>query len=197
MSLSKIQQRASIAIAAAVISCIPASSQLVAASPATTSPTVTYTASGTFAATPVSGTDLYKLAGQPFTISVVASESLQPAKSGPTWAQYKKLKMTATVQSGLLPTPFPISSSTTSIELAYGNKSYDVFALFAPIKVLGAQINITAMITMPKGTLTNAMIAPFKGPVTMTPSSAAVSYADGTNGTTKLGLSGSLTATAK
>jgi hypothetical protein len=190
MILSKVHAT-TIAIAAAVITCFPASTKLEAAT------TITYTASGTFASPQVSGSDLYKLAGEPFTITITASESLTPTKSGKTYAEYTKLKMTGTVQSGLVPTPFTLSSSTTSMELAFGNKSYDVFALFAPIKVLGQTITILAKIQMPVGTITSAAIGPFKGPVTMTPATATVTYSytsGSTTNSTTLGLNGTLTA---
>jgi uncharacterized protein (TIGR03437 family) len=168
--------------------------KLAAASPATTAPNVTYTASGTFAATPTSGNDLFKLAGQPFSITVVANEALAPAKHGATWAQYTKLKMTGTVQSGLLPTPTALSSSSTGMELATGNPKYDVFGLGSALKVVGLQISITATIDMPIGTITNDHILPFTAPVTLSPANATFVYKDSTDSTT-LGLNGTLTAT--
>jgi len=39
---------------------------------------VTYTAAGTFSTVIVSGSDTFKLAGQAFSISIVASESAVP-----------------------------------------------------------------------------------------------------------------------
>jgi hypothetical protein len=208
MVISKFQPTASIVLTAAFLSCFAASQPLAAASSAATPTTVTYTATGTFASTPISGSDTFKLAGQTFTITVTATESQKPAKSGKTWDAYNKLKMTGTVQSGLVPTPFPISTSDASMELATGNSKYDVFALFCPIKVLGMQINILAKITLPTGTFANAAIAPFKS-VTLTPASATVTYSEatssssstsssgtGSTNSTTLGLSGTLAATA-
>ena len=162
---------------------------------AATAPNVTYSASGTFAATPTSGSDLFKLAGQPFSITVVASEATPAAKHGPTWAQYTKLKLTGTVQSGLLPTPTSISSNGTGIELALGNPKYDVFAIGSGITVIGMQIQVTATIEMPTGTITNDKISPFAKTVTLTPANATFIYKNGTSSTT-LGITGTLKATA-
>jgi hypothetical protein len=157
---------------------------------------VTYTATGTFSSPAVNGTDLFKLAGQPFTISVVASESAVPVKKGGKWAVYNKLKMTGTVQSGLVPTPIAISTNAATIELAYGNPSYNVFALFAPVKVLSLQINITAVLKAPPGTITSAGIAPFSAPVALSAANSSVAYATTTSGSTGLTVaSGSLSTT--
>jgi len=85
-----------------------------------------------------------------------------------------------------------ISNSSTSIELATGNPSYDVFELYSPVKVIGLTLTITANIDLPKTALTNDHILPFasvKLPVT-----ATMSYSDTTN-TTVLYLTGTLVAT--
>jgi uncharacterized protein (TIGR03437 family) len=181
-----IRQMLSMTIATAAIGCLTSSESLFAAAP-----NVTYTASGTFGAVK-SGADLFKLQGQPFSISVVASEAAVAKSHGPAWAGYSALKMTGTVQSGLLPTPIAISNSSTSIELATGNPSYDVFELYSPVKVIGLTLTITANIDLPKTALTNDHILPFasvKLPVT-----ATMSYSDTTN-TTVLYLTGTLVAT--
>jgi len=183
------------ALGAAALSGLSASDGTAAATASgTTAPSVTYTASGTFASPAVSGQDLFKLAGQPFSISVVASESLKAVNNGKTWAQYTKLHMSGTVLSGLLPTPMGLSSSSASIELATGNPAYNVVAMFAPVKVVSLTVTFTAIMDLPPGTMTNDHILPFKS-VTLTPSNATVVYSDGTN-STKLGLNGTLTATA-
>jgi len=163
---------------------IAAAATLLAAATPLAATNVTYTATGTFSTTVVSGTDTFKLAGQPFSISVVASESAVPVKSGKTYAEYNKLKMTGTVQSGLVPTPTTLSSGATSVELAYGNPAYDVFALFAPVKILNIQFNITAVIKAPTGTITTNKILPFTAPVTLTSSMTTVTYTYTTNGVT-------------
>src|SRR5579871_3799115 len=108
--------------------CVCFASQLAAQAP-----NITYTASGIFTTPAVSGPDTFKLAGEPFSISVVANASTPPTKYGPTWAEFSNLPMTGTVHSGLVPTPFTLSSSKTNLELAVGNPSYDVFFVGAPI----------------------------------------------------------------
>jgi uncharacterized protein (TIGR03437 family) len=180
----------SMTMATAAIGCLVSSESLVAAGPAT-APNVTYTASGTFS-TVKSGADLFQLQGEPFSISVVASEADVAKTHGAQWAGYNALKMTGTVQSGLLPTPIAISNSSTSIELATGNPSYDVFELYSPIKVIGITLTITANMDLPKTALTNDHILPFAS--VALPATATMSYSDGTNTTTLL-LKGSLVAT--
>ena len=80
-----------------------------------------------------------------------------------------------------------------------GNPSYDVFALFSPITVLGKPIYITTVLQMPTGTLTTPLIKPFTAPVTLSPSSGTVTYTDPSTGdaTTLTIASGSLSTTLK
>jgi len=180
-----------IAIAA---SCLIVAKDLAAASPAQ-APNVTYTATGVFATPPTSGSDLFQLAGTPFSISVVARAGTPPTDHGPHWATYTKLKMTGSVSSGLEPTPLAISSALTSIELATGNPSFDVFELFVPVYVIGIEVNVQANVQMPPGTIANALIHPFAS-VVLGPSNTVV-YADPTTGnSTTLGIArGTLVAT--
>ena len=182
-----------VAIFAVAVTYCAVSQKLIAASPATTAPDVKYSASGTFASPPISGTDLYKLQGQPFSISVVANAATAPSKHGAQWAQYNDLGMTGTVQSGLVPTPITISNNSTDILLATGNPNVNIFQLGSPIRVVGLVLTITASISMPKSTITNALIHPFSAPVTLTPANALMTYSDGTN-TTTLGINGTLNA---
>jgi hypothetical protein len=100
--------------------------------------------------------------------------------------------MTGTVNSGLLPTPVAISNTSTSIELAVGNPSYDVFELYSPVKVIGITLTITATIDLPKTALTNDHILPFAS--VALPTTATMSYSDGTN-TSVLYLKGTLVGT--
>ncbi len=176
-------------MAAAALGYFASSETLVAAGPAT-APNVTYTAAGVFGS-PKSGNDLFQLQGEPFSISVVANEADVAKTHGPLWASYTALKMTGTVQSGLLPTPLTIANSGTAIELATGNPSYDVFVMFSPIKVIGITLTIIATVDLPKTALTNDHILPFASvPI---PATATMSYSDGTN-TTVMGLKGTLVA---
>ena len=75
----------SIAIAAAVISGFAASENLVAAC---TAQKIVYLASGGFGSAVLKGSDNFRLAGEPFSISLYACSSKTPAKSGPTYAAY-------------------------------------------------------------------------------------------------------------
>jgi uncharacterized protein (TIGR03437 family) len=179
----------SMTIAAAAAGCVASSENLFAAGPAT-APNVTYTAAGTFGS-PKSGADLFQLQGQPFSISVVANEADVSKNHGALWAGYSALKMTGSVQSGLLPTPVAISNSSTSIELATGNPSYDVFVLYSPVKVIGITLTISATLDLPATTLINDHILPFAA-VTL-PKTATMTYSDGTN-TTVMYLTGTLVA---
>jgi len=182
------------AITAAAGSCLAASQALAAQNPATTAPNVIYTATGLFGSV-LSGSDLYELSGEPFSLSVVANSATVPKSHGLTWAQYGGLKMTGSVNSGLLVgQPIPISSSHTSMELATGNPDYDVAVIFAPVSPFGAQINITATIHMPPGTIKNALIHPFTAPVALNPSNSTVTYAQGAGATTLTIGSGTLNA---
>lgn len=184
--MTSLQNKLSVAIAAAAITGIVAPGQLLA-----TAPNVVYTATGVFATPPVSGNDLFKLAGNAYTLSVTANAATVPTTHGQQWAKYTKLKMTGSVQSGLLPTPTSISNNATNIQLAFGNPSYDVYGLFTPVVVVGITLQVVATIHMPPGTITTALIHPFTAPVTLTPAIGTMSYSDGTN-TTVLGLNGTL-----
>jgi len=189
----EIRKMQAVAIAAAGMFCLAASEKLVAGSESS-APNVTYTASGTFGA-PISGNDLFKLQDEPFSISIVANAALTPTSHGPHWAEYKKLKMTGTVTSGLEPSPQSISSGLTSMELATGNPAYDVFEMFAPINVIGIQVNVLAQIQMPAGTIASALIHPF-AQISLGPPDT-MTYSDSTSGTsTTLSIaSGTLVAT--
>jgi uncharacterized protein (TIGR03437 family) len=180
-----------VAIAVAATSCFVAAEDLAAASPAT-APSVTYIAYGMFANPPISGSDVFELAGQPFSINVVASEAAVPAQNGKQWAQYDDLKLTGTVYSGLEPSPVAITSGAAAVTLATGNPSLDFFLLAAPVRVIGITLTISAEISMPLGTMASAHVHPFTAPVTLTPTTANVTYSDGTASTT-LGINGTLT----
>ena len=183
------------AIAAAML-CLTASEKLVAANP-DTAPNITYAASGVFAIPQVSGADVFKLAGQPFSISLVVNAGATPSSHGPGWAKYTTLPLTGTIGTGLEPTPFPISSKGASLEVAIGNPAYDVFSMFAPVSVVSTPIYVTATIHLPTGTLTKPLVHPFPavalGPCTLPqppgPCVDTVVYKDPTTGaTTTLGI---------
>ena len=174
-------------LALAAMSCLVASQALAAA------PNVSYMASGIFTTPPISGTDLFQLQGEPFSITIVANEAAVSKNHGPQWAVYNLLKLTGTVQSRLLPTPIGIASSGASVLLAVGNPAQDMFKLGAPVRVISITLSVTANIIMPKGIILNDHVLPFTAPVTLTPANATMTYTDGTNVTT-LGVNGTLTA---
>jgi len=184
-------------VAFAALLCVATSLVLFAQSTPAKAPNVTYTATGTFATPPVSGVDVFKLAGQDFTISIVANEATVPTTHGAQWAKYTKLGMSGTVVSALFPTPFAISSSNSAIELATGNPSYNVFAMFSPITVLGQAVYITAVLQMPTGTMIKPLIGPFTAPVTLGPTSGTVTYlSPGTGSSTVLNIASGTLSTA-
>jgi hypothetical protein len=187
--------RNSIFAFAAAVFCLAGAPRLLAAK-CTAPPCITYTASGTFATPPISGTDIFKLAGQPFTLNVnFVSELLKPTSFGPTWAEYKKLNMTGTITTGLTGTPITLQSNNASLELANGNPDYDVFAIFVPVTVVSLQVQITATVQMPKGTFTKPLIGPFTAPVSFNTSNNSVTYSYNSS-TTELEIASGTLSTA-
>jgi len=180
----------------AITGCFSAVHLLKAATPATTA-TITYTASGTFATTPSSGSDTLRLAGEPFSVIITVSASTPPYKHGSNWAAYNKLKLTGSVHSGLLgPTPVNIASNQANIIQAIAPNQYDMFTMEAPVQVVGINLTIKAPIVLPWGTIANQLLHPFTA-VSLAPGNASMSYADGTNTTVIPVQSGTLTATAQ
>src|SRR5450755_280192 len=180
--------------AAAVICCLVTSWQLGAASP-NKSANVTYLASGTFATTPVSGADSLKLAGQPFTITLVGNSSLKPIQHGQNYAIFKPLQMTGTVFSGLLPNqPIPISSTTAAINQVV-SAAEDIFESGFPVVVVGVSLNVRARLVLPGGTLINPLLRPFAS-VALTPANATVTYSNSPASTVLAVQTGTVVATA-
>jgi hypothetical protein len=129
----------------------------------------------------VSGADTLKLAGQPFTISVVGNSSLKPTKHGRNWANFTNLAMTGTVYSGLIPDqPIAISASTAAINQTVG-ASEDIFQSGFPVEVIGIALTVQAKLILPGGTLSTALLRPFAS-VTLGPT-ATVTYSDTTAST--------------
>lgn len=194
MVLFQIRKLRAVVTTAAAISCLAATGNMVAATPAVP-PNVLYTAAGTFSGV-ISGLDTFELNNQPFSITIYANEGKRGTTGGPTWAEYTKLKMQGSISTGLLPTPVSIGNQTTGIILAVGNPNADIFQLGTGILLQGLQIGIKANIAAPKGTLTNDHILPLTAPVTLTPSNATATYTF--NGTsTTLGINGTLTTTTQ
>jgi uncharacterized protein (TIGR03437 family) len=167
------------AIAVAALFSLTASEKLVAASP-DVAPNVTYTATGVFASPQVSGGDVFKLAGEAFSITVVANAAAVPTSHGSNWAKFTSLPMTGTISTGLTPTPYSIKSKMTSVQLALGNPNYQLFVLFAPVSVVNTPIYVTANIQMPLGTLAKPLNHPF-APITLGPADTVI-YTDPATG---------------
>ena len=177
----------------AAVSCFVAPHQVAAASP-DTGADVTFTATGTFAATPISGADTLLLRGQPFSISVVANSSLTPSQHNKNWALFMPLNMSGNVFSGLLPNqPIPVAAATAAIFQANG-ASEDIFQSGFPVEVIGIALTARAYITMPGGTISTPLIRTFSS-VALDPSNATVSYSNGTATTVLAVDSGTLVAT--
>jgi ABC-type antimicrobial peptide transport system permease subunit len=176
-----------------VVLVVSAAAILNAASPQS-APNVTLTATGTFSSSPVSGPDTLRLAGEPFTIAVVANSAAVPIQHGANWALFSPLNMTGTVHSGLLgSSPINIASGAASILQAVG-PDYDPFETGFPVRVVGISLTIDAQITLPEGTLTKQLIHPFAA-VALSPANNTISYSDGTNTTVLTVASGTLVAT--
>ena len=141
----------SIAIAAAVISGFAASKNLVAAAPCS-STVITYQASGQFGSNVVSGTDKFKLAGEPFSITINACEAATPVKTGPNYAAYSPLYMTGTVTSGLTGQPTTIGSQRMTLTLVQPATGPDTIQLSGPVPEEGAVISIHGSLALPSGT---------------------------------------------
>lgn len=158
-----------------------------------TAPNVNFTATGTFTNPQISGNDTLKLAGEPFTINIVANAAAVPIQHGTNWALFSPLKMTGEVHSGLLgPTPINIASAGASILQAVG-PSYDPVQTGFPVKVVGINLTINAQFVLPAGTLTKPLIHPFAA-VALAPGNTTISYSNGTDTTTLTVDTGSLTA---
>ena len=162
-----------------------AASQMNAANPAA-GEAVTFTAAGTFATTPMNGADTLKLAGEPFTINLVANSSMTPAQHGRNWAVFTGLTMNGTVYSGLLGSePIAIRSKTAALKQTVG-ASQDILEATFPVVVIGISLRVTAHLVLPGGTLAKALIHPFpSAPLDTT--NTTVTYAD-PSASTELGI---------
>jgi hypothetical protein len=144
------------------------------ASQAATAPNVTYTASGTFG-TVVSGADDLELAGEPYSITVVANSAATPKKYGSDYAVYSPLTMSGAATTGLTDSSEPIGSTTTSMELEI-TSTVNQITVAMPIKILDLELTVTAVVNLPLGTLKSLHPHPFAAPVTMTPSMGTIKY---------------------
>jgi hypothetical protein len=170
---------ATIAVAAAA--CVAAPPRLAAASP-DTGENITFTATGTFATPAVSGADQLRLAGQQFTLKVVANSAAAPVKHGSNWAAYDNLVLTGTVYSGLLPPNSPVNIKSKAIITETIGATGDIFECTFPVRVVGIGLEIVARIVLPAGTLSNDRIHPFAS-VPLDPANTAVTYKNSTSAT--------------
>ena len=163
----------SIAIVAAVISGFAPTGNLLAAT--CTAPVVTYTASGGFGPNVIQGDDAFKLAGEPFSIKLVACESKQPAKTGADYSVYTGIELTGTVQSSLITQPYTIKPTAMTFALVEPTAGADIVQMEGNLTVFGSLIYIRASIALPAGTLTSTKIAPFSS-VTIDTASSLFTY---------------------
>jgi len=178
--------------------CLAAPMRLAAAIP-DAGANITFTASGTFASSPVNGLDGLMLSGQQFTISVVGNSSLVPIQHGKNWAIFKPLQMNGTIYSGLQPgLAVPISSTSAAIEQAFA-ATKDIFqaGFPQPAGTFGGDVpalTVRAFITLPAGTLATALLRPFAS-VALDTTNATITYASTTASTVLAVQSGTLVAT--
>lgn len=177
-----------LSVAAAVAIACLATSVMTASTP--TIPVI-YTATGTFGTTPQSGADTLKLAGEPFTIKLSGNTAMQPFQHGTNWAAYQNLKMSGTIYSGLTGSaPIAVGAVDAGLQLTTGPK--DILNAGFAIGVIGVQLNVTAHVFVPGGTLANPYIRPFPS-VTMS-SGSTVTYSDSDAATVLTIASGTIVA---
>jgi hypothetical protein len=156
-----------VAIVAAAIGSFTIAEQLLSQVPDATARNVLYTATGNFASPAISGRDIYKLAGEPFNITLKVNAATVPHAHGKGWADYTDQVLRGVVHSGLDTRGVKIASNVAFLALAIGNPSYDLFELQAPVHVITSNITLKATIQMPVGTITKWTIRPFNNPVTL------------------------------
>jgi hypothetical protein len=146
-------------MAAALISGFAVAENLIAAS--CPSEIIVYKATGTFGPNVVSGPDKFKLADEPFSISISTCESKTPTKTGSDYASYSPLVLSGQVTSGLTGQPTTIGSQDTSLTLVKPTTGLDTLQLTGVVVFEGADISISGSIGLPSGTLPSTSIAPF------------------------------------
>jgi uncharacterized protein (TIGR03437 family) len=176
-------------IGVAVLSAFVASGSL----KATCSTFVHYNVTGDFGKDPVSGPDTLKLGGGPFTVDLLACVTLVPTQTGSDYAVYTPVRLTGTVKSALLTTPYTIKPTTTSIMLVVPPTGTDLLQLGGPVVVAGGTINIHGSIAVPAGTITSTALATFPSSTVVTASSG-FSYSQNSQ-TTVLSVIGTAIAT--
>jgi len=164
-----IRNMQSIAIATAALSCFAAAGQSAA-------PDVNYTASGVFVTPALGGEDNLRFAGEPFTLTFVLSEATKPIRHSETMAEYSNIPVSVTVVSGWTGFNYFFNETATLILVVGAPGKPDGFFLRFPATNIGDPIVVTAIATVPPGTITTPASKPFTAPVTLT-SSDTVIYA--------------------
>jgi len=191
-----IRKMQSMVVASAALCCF-------AASVSAADQNVTYTAFGIFATPPVSGEDVFFLAGEPFKITFVVNEAKKPTRYTETAAEYTDIWVKATTRESALGL-VEIYDGPANLFLVVGSPNQPdwIFVNF-PYPVAEDTVIFTAKIRMPAGTIATPAIRPFTAPVTLTPSDGVLTYAcpkcaaPWTGHSTTLGIAeGTLTATA-
>jgi hypothetical protein len=162
-----------IALAAAVISGLATSGNLVATT--CSSSVIQYQASGTFGANVIKGLDTFKLAGEPFSITLYACESKTPSQTGPNDDVYSSIELTGTVKSSLITTPYTIKPTSTTLIIVQPPTGLDSVQVEGNLTVFGSLVSIHGDISLPAGTLTTKSIAPFPT-VSMVTAKSAFTY---------------------
>jgi hypothetical protein len=122
------------------------------------------------------------LAGQPYSITLYACETLIPTKTGANWAEYYPIELTGTVKSQLLVTPYTIPPTPTAFIVQVPASGQDSFQIIGNVTIEGSVINIHAAIAVPFGTITTTGIAPFSSVAIKTSKSEFI-YTQGANST--------------
>ena len=157
-------------------------------------PNIIYTASGTFAQPALSGPDPLGLAGQPFSINILADEALKPTQHNQSAAQYDNLWMYALTSSTTIPgNPLeePSNSLTLTLEVGASGEPDEMKISFPLLPYYGLNVTVTAKAKMPAGTITSTKIRPFTAPVALM-SEATVTYTGPYSTTTLAIASGAL-----
>lgn len=131
----------------------------------------------------MSGADKLKLADGPFTVSLVACDTLVATRTGPNSASYYPIQLRATVKSSLLATPFSIPPTPVVMTLVSQINGQDYVQLQGPISILGSTINVHGSIALPAGTLTSTSVAAFPSTPIVT-SRSGFTYSQGDVSTT-------------
>jgi len=166
----------SIAIAAAVISGFAASENLFATC---SGQQIVYQAAGGFGSLVQKGQDNFKLAGNPFSITLYGCSTKTPVQTGPTYAVYTGIELTGQVTSTLYAQPYSIKATPVTLIIVHPSTGDDSIQIKGTVVVFGDPVSIHGTVTLPQGTLTSTSIAPFSQTSIVTAKSAFIYSATG------------------